>query len=110
MKEIRTRKVESLLLLRTKMGLTQGEMANLLGISQATYSNKEAGRTPITVPEALKILEISGGKFEDIFLPEDYEHLVVDTGGAVIQPVPGSPGAFKVRIKDKDKEGKADVS
>ena len=65
---IRT-KHKGLLLLRTELGLTQQEFAKKIGISQAAYSAKETGKTPVTVPEAIRILQISGRRFEDIFLP-----------------------------------------
>ena len=74
---IRT-KHKGLLLLRTELGLTQQEFAKKIGISQAAYSAKETGKTPVTVPEAIRILQISGRRFEDIFLTEGYKNLVVE--------------------------------
>jgi len=103
---IRT-KHKGLLLLRTELGLTQQEFAKKIGISQAAYSAKETGKTPVTVPEAIRILQISGRRFEDVFLPEDYKNLVVEGKGFSVRPVVEEGNVFEVEIR---KEGSSNGS
>lgn len=53
---------------RVRQGLTQEDMANKIGIAEATYCRKEKGNAYFSFKEVLKILEILNCKFEDIFL------------------------------------------
>ena len=102
MDEIRTRKNMALLLLRTELDLTQQEFAEQIGISQGAYSLKELGRSVVTVPEAIRILEISGRKFEDIFLPADYKKLVVKKGKTTVRPVEYEDGGIYFEVDRED--------
>ena len=88
-------RLRELVALRVKHGLTQVEMAKELGISPSTYSAREQGLTPFTVPEVLKILEMFGVKFEDIFLPSGYGKSVVE-----VRRIPGTEHGFEVDIKE----------
>lgn len=59
-----------LIKLRTEKGLTQEQMAKLLGVSRATYANYEYGyRNPSlkNIIEMKKIFNVSDDKF---FLPD----------------------------------------
>ena len=53
---------------RVEKGLTQTEIAKLIGIAPATYNHKENGVAVFTINEVIKILELLDSKFEDIFL------------------------------------------
>lgn len=53
---------------RVEKGMTQKEMADKIGIASATYNHKENGIAYFSFNEILKILDILGCKFEDIFL------------------------------------------
>lgn len=97
-------KHKGLLLLRTELGLTQQEFAKKIGISQAAYSAKETGKSPVTVPEAIRILQISGRRFEDIFLTEGYKNLVVEGKGSSVRPVVGEGSVLEVEIRKEGEE------
>lgn len=99
MNKIRVNHKNTLRLVRAKMGLTQQKFASMIGMSQQSYSAKESGKTDITVSEALKILEVTGEKFEDIFLPEDYKNLVVDAKGYRVRPVPFDGGGVYFEVE-----------
>lgn len=53
---------------RVEKGLTQTQLANMIGIAPATYNHKENGTAYFSFQEIIKILDILGCKFEDIFL------------------------------------------
>lgn len=53
---------------RVEKGMTQTDMAKLIGIATATYNHKENGSATFSFNEILKILNILECKFEDIFL------------------------------------------
>jgi len=44
--------------IRAEHMLSQERIADMLGISTATYNRKENGKIDFTLPEALKILEV----------------------------------------------------
>lgn len=46
--------------MRLKRGINQDVMANLVNMTQATYSRKERGLTAITAPEWDKMAEVLG--------------------------------------------------
>lgn len=98
MNEIRVSHKNALRLVRAKMGLTQQEFASIIGISQQSYSAKELGKTDVTVSEALRILEVTGEKFEDIFLPADYKNLVVESDRSKVRPVPCDGGGIYFEV------------
>lgn len=54
---------------RVEKGLTQTQLANLIGIAPATYNHKENGAAYFSFNEILKLLNILECNFEDIFLP-----------------------------------------
>lgn len=56
----------TLKLCRTKVGLTQPEMAQRLGVSIDAYKNYESYRTTMRVDYALKFAEIVGIPFDSI--------------------------------------------
>lgn len=53
--------------IREAKGITQTELANRLGITQASLSNKEAERRPFTVEEVLKLEEILNISVREMF-------------------------------------------
>ena len=52
---------------RKKKGYTQKEIADTLGIKQASYSDKERGRRGFTVEELLQLEDILGVSISDMF-------------------------------------------
>lgn len=53
---------------RVEKGLTQTQLANLIGIAPATYNHKENGVAYFSFNEILKLLNVLECSFEDIFL------------------------------------------
>lgn len=59
--------------LRTNMGLTQKQMADLIEVSPKTWENYEAYRTFSDVPVIERIIDKTGVSYDDIiFLPINY--------------------------------------
>lgn len=52
---------------RKKKGYTQKEIADILEIKQASYSDKERGRRGFTVEELLQLEDILGVSISDMF-------------------------------------------
>lgn len=52
---------------RAEKDLTQTELANLIGMSPATYCKKEQGQTDFYIREANKICEVLNKRPEEIF-------------------------------------------
>ncbi|MEH7464093.1 XRE family transcriptional regulator [Bacillus thuringiensis] len=60
-------------------GLTQQDMANLIGVDKRTYINKEQGITQFKANEMFLIAQNVGKKIEEIFLPTNFiEYEVLD--------------------------------
>ncbi|WP_019156920.1 helix-turn-helix domain-containing protein [Robertmurraya massiliosenegalensis] len=53
--------------IRKKHGLTQNDMADLLGITISTYSRKEKEISRFTIEEGIKIASLFGETIEDLF-------------------------------------------
>lgn len=53
---------------RVEKGLTQTDIAKMLGMATATYNLKENGSREFTMTECIEIMKILDCKFEDIFL------------------------------------------
>lgn len=51
---------------------TQVEMAELIGVSSVTYSNKELGKVEFKASEMFIISNKFGKTVDEIFLPEDF--------------------------------------
>lgn len=60
---------EKLLIMRKKAGLSQLEMANMIGVSPNTYNHKENGLKQFKANEMFKIADYFNLKLDDIFLP-----------------------------------------
>jgi DNA-binding XRE family transcriptional regulator len=56
---------------RQLKGVDQKFMADMLKINISTYSYKENGRVPFTLPEAKIIADFFGKSIEDIFFSND---------------------------------------
>ena len=54
--------------LRVENGLTQEELAEIIGLSLSTYQRIESGERKITLSEAYQISQLFGKKIDDIFL------------------------------------------
>ena len=57
---------------RVNAGLTQKELANILGISNSTVVNWEKGNTEPSISQLKKISEISGIPMDFIFIPDKF--------------------------------------
>lgn len=55
---------------RVNAGLTQKELAEILGVSNKTVLNWEKGNTEPTISQLKKISELSGIPMDFIFIPE----------------------------------------
>ena len=55
---------------RVNAGLTQAELAKILGISKTTVNNWENGRSEPNLSQLRKISELSGIPMDFIFVPE----------------------------------------
>lgn len=55
---------------RVNAGLTQKELAEILGVSNTTVVNWEKGNTEPTISQLKKISELSGIPMDFIFIPE----------------------------------------
>lgn len=60
---------EKLLIMRRRAGLSQVQMADLIGVSPNTYNHKENGIKQFKANEMFKIADYFHLKIEDIFLP-----------------------------------------
>lgn len=89
------KKLRKLIALRAEHGLTQEEMAKIVGVSAKTYATKENGTSVFMVPEAIRILRHFNVKFEDVFLPSDYGNSV-----ARVRRIAGTERGFEVDIKE----------
>lgn len=59
---------------RVNAKLTQKELAEILGISNATVVNWEKGNTEPNITQLRKISELSGIPMDFIFMPEKHNH------------------------------------
>ncbi|MBQ9763263.1 MAG: helix-turn-helix transcriptional regulator [Phascolarctobacterium sp.] len=57
--------------MRMDKGISQTNMAEMLGLSQTNLSNMEGGRTAITTQNLFKMQEIMGCKIADFFVDFD---------------------------------------
>lgn len=61
---------------RKDAGLTQAQVAKMIGIDRSTYNRIERGtRKDIPIHLALKIAEVLGKNVEDIFLPDNVHQI-----------------------------------
>lgn len=58
--------------LRSEHGLTQADLAKLLGITRQTYAEKENGNQPFKADELFAISTYFDKPIEDIFLSRKY--------------------------------------
>ena len=52
---------------RQELGLTQQEVADLLGVVRQTYAKMEQHPEDMTIKDARRLSKILGGRFEEIF-------------------------------------------
>lgn len=53
---------------RVEKGLTQTDIAKLIGMATSTYNMKENGSREFSMSECIEIMKVLDCKFEDIFL------------------------------------------
>lgn len=63
---------------RVEIGLTQIELAEIIGMSASTYQKKEQGKTQFTIKEATKIAEVLKRKPEEIFFNYKTTKMVIN--------------------------------
>ena len=59
---------------RNEKGITQEQMAKLLGISKNNYNLKENGKLDFNLSEVKKILDILKSNYNDIFFEENVSY------------------------------------
>lgn len=59
--------------IRMKRGISQGDMAEMLGLSQTNLSNMESGKTAVTTQNLFKLSEVFKCKISDFFIDFDTE-------------------------------------
>lgn len=62
--------------LRSEHGLTQADLAKLLGITRQTYAEKENGNQPFKADELFAISNYFDKPIEDIFLSRKYTNRI----------------------------------
>lgn len=58
-----------LIILRKETKTTQKELADLLGITKASYISKEHGKNEFKITEMFKIAQYFNKKIDDVFVP-----------------------------------------
>ena len=58
--------------MRRELGATQEDFANVVGISESAYRNKELGKNQFKLDEMFEISEYLGRTVDDIFLPTNF--------------------------------------
>lgn len=70
--------------LRMERGVSQTNMAEMIGLSQTNLSNMESGRTAITTQNLFKMREVLKCKMSDFFIDFDTEAAeIVETKKAI---------------------------
>lgn len=69
---------EKLIIIRKNKGITQQELAKLIGISVNQYSLKEKGKYTFDCDEMFKIAEYLDMNIDDIFLPTTHQNGVIE--------------------------------
>lgn len=67
--------------LRRYNGLTQEDMAKLIGVTLRTYINKEQGVTQFKMQEMFIISRVFNKSLDEIFLPNNFTSHEEDGGG-----------------------------
>ena len=67
--------------LRIRKGLTQGELADILGYSEKSVSKWERGASVPPIETVLEISKLSGMKVEALFCASERYYLAIDGGG-----------------------------
>lgn len=60
-----------LIKLRKERGITQEELAKIIGINTRTYVTKELGQREFKLSEMIKIHQYFGNSLDEIFLPPE---------------------------------------
>lgn len=68
--------------LRAEQGLTQSDMANMLGVTRQTYTEKENGNQSFKAEELFIIAAYFDKPIEEIFLSKKYTKRIQNKQGA----------------------------
>lgn len=60
-----------IVVLRTRLGWSQAELADRLNVSRQTVNSLERGRYDPSLPLAFKIASLFGCRIEDVFEPDE---------------------------------------
>lgn len=61
------KKFYQLYIARNEAGESTTDVGKLIGLSKASYWNRESGKTPFTLPEAFTLAEHYGRSIEELF-------------------------------------------
>ncbi|GKV65468.1 MULTISPECIES: helix-turn-helix transcriptional regulator [unclassified Sporosarcina] len=67
----------NLIRLRKEAGLSQEDMANIIGINKTTYSNKERGTHQFQAKEMFLLKDYFDKSMDEIFLPPDCNNIAM---------------------------------
>lgn len=74
---------EKLIAWRRFNGITQKQMAEIIGVDVRTYINKEQGITQFKANEMFKIAQILKKDISEIFLPTDFTKHEAEEGDPI---------------------------
>ena len=94
--------------LRMEKGISQTDMAEMIGLSQTNLSNMESGRTATTIQNLFKMREVLGCKMSDFFI--DFDSVPVEKEEAFIESTLAAERAVMITAFDGDRIiGSADL-
>ena len=88
-------KKEKLIAKRVAKNMSQNQVAKLLFMEQSTYSRRESGDTRITKEEWAKLAEILECNIEDIYEPDNYNQIKIDTRNSTFHDSSGNNNSYQ---------------
>src|SRR5690554_2233442 len=87
-------KKEKLIGKRMAENMSQNQVAKLLFMEQSTYSRRESGETRITKEVWAKLAEILECSIEDIYEPDNYNQIKIDTRNSTFHDSSGNNNSY----------------